>query len=385
MRVPHVLSRRLGFGESVMSRRGLSPLVAMLHVGIVAIGRNEGSRLRRCLLSFGRHTNNAVYVDSGSHDSSVADARALGADVVELDMTIPFSAARARNAGINRLRERFGAVGFVQFVDGDCELVSGWIDRAIQLLQARPELAAVCGRLRERYPDASIYNRMCDVEWDKPTGDVAACGGIAMFRVSAFLDAGGFDPTVIAGEEPELCLRLRQRGWRILRVSDPMALHDANMAHFYQWWKRHVRGGHAYAQGAIMHARTEMGYNVRPLASALFWGIAMPSVSLVVATMAIWSQCARHVAVVAVVLILSFMARVWWYSHQRRWPARTSFWNAVFILPAKAAQCCGAAVYFRNRLVGRRPQIIEHKQPPAVAHGTPLEREDARSGKPTSN
>ena len=74
-------------------------------VGAVAIGKNEGERLRICLQSLAKQVSRLVYVDSGSSDGSVELARSVEAVVVELDPRIPFTAARARNAGVERLTE----------------------------------------------------------------------------------------------------------------------------------------------------------------------------------------------------------------------------------------------------------------------------------------
>ena len=67
----------------------------MAEIGVVAIGRNEGMRLRRCLESVVRRAAVVVYVDSGSQDDSVAFAKSLGVATVVLDLAIPFTAARA--------------------------------------------------------------------------------------------------------------------------------------------------------------------------------------------------------------------------------------------------------------------------------------------------
>ena len=83
-----------------------------------------------------------VYVDSGSNDGSVQRARHLGADVIELDMRVPFTAARARNVGFRRLREISPDIEYVQFVDGDCEL----IDRLARRCDFVPEPARRCRR-----------------------------------------------------------------------------------------------------------------------------------------------------------------------------------------------------------------------------------------------
>lgn len=190
----------------------------MSQIGVVAIGRNEGERLRRCLNSVADRGLVLVYVDSGSGDGSIELARGLGVEVVELDLSRPFSAARARNEGLERLLEVAPSVQYVQFVDGDCEIVDGWVDRARRELDERPEAAVVCGRRRERYPEQSVYNHLADLEWDTPIGEAKACGGDALMRVAALRQAGAYNPELIAGEEPELCVRLRQKGWRIFRV-----------------------------------------------------------------------------------------------------------------------------------------------------------------------
>lgn len=165
-------------------------------VGAVAIGKNEGERLRICLHSLAEQVAHVVYVDSGSSDGSVELARSMGAEVVELDPAIPFTAARARNAGVDRLTRVARELKYAQLIDGDCELLEGWIENAVGFLEAKREYDAAAGRLRERFPDASVYNYLCDVEWNTPLGDAAACGGIVMMRVQAFESVGRFMPEI---------------------------------------------------------------------------------------------------------------------------------------------------------------------------------------------
>lgn len=216
----------------------------MNECGIVVIGRNEGERLTECLQSLAGGKYPGVYVDSGSTDGSVENAKRLGACVTELDLSIPFTAARARNVGFEQLLSRFPDTKWVQFVDGDCVVAPEWLERGIEFLNANGQYAIVCGMLSERFPDASIYNRLMATEWDRHPGDINECGGIFMVRADAFRKAGGFDPAVIAGEEPELCVRLRTDSWKLRRLPFPMALHDAGLTRFSQWWKRCVRSGY---------------------------------------------------------------------------------------------------------------------------------------------
>ncbi|NEP44967.1 MAG: glycosyltransferase, partial [Okeania sp. SIO2H7] len=252
----------------------------MDQVGLVAIGRNEGDRLKQCLTSVRDQLAHIVYVDSGSTDGSVEFAQSLGVDVVDLDLSIPFTAARARNAGFRRLLDLNPNLQFVQFVDGDCEVVAGWLTTAHQALVEHQDWAVVCGRRREKFPNRSIYNRLCDLEWDTPIGEAEACGGDSLMRVDAVKQVSGFNPALIAGEEPELCVRLRQQGWKIWRLDHEMTLHDAQMMAFGQWWKRAKRAGHAFAEGASLHGNSEQRHWVRETRSTWLWGVAIPAIAL---------------------------------------------------------------------------------------------------------
>lgn len=330
----------------------LSPPV----VGCVVIGRNEGERLRRCLESVAAHVAHVVYVDSGSTDGSTTLARQLGADVVELDLSVPFTAARARNAGFARALEARQDLEFVQFVDGDCEVVAGWLERATETLAAQPELAVVCGRRRERYPDASVYNRLCDMEWDTPIGPALACGGDAMFRASALVAVGGYNPTLIAGEEPELCVRIRAQGHRIERLNVEMTLHDAAMSRFGQWWQRAVRAGHAFAEGAHLHGGLPERHWVRESRRSLVWGGLLPAA--VLASTPVFG--ARSLVLLAGYPLTA--ARVYQHARRRGRSNPDALVQAFFITLAKFPELQGALRFHWGRVANRQSTLIEYKR-----------------------
>ncbi len=313
-------------------------------LGAVIIGRNEGARLVSCLASFPDWVRPLVYVDSGSTDGSVAAARAAGAEVVALDMSVPFTAARARNAGFARLQE-LGAPDFVQLVDGDCRMQPGWLEAAAEFLAARPGVAVVCGRRREVRPEASIWNRLCDAEWDTPVGKAKACGGDALMRVAALAAVGGYDPALIAGEEPELCVRLRQAGWEIWRIDREMTLHDAAMTRIGQWWKRTRRGGHAFAEGAALHGAPPERHWVAETRRAFLWGAVLPVVLLAGLVVTPWAG----------LLALAYPAQMLRLS--RRW----GWERGVFTVLAKFPEAQGVLEYHLNRLRKRRSALIEYK------------------------
>jgi GT2 family glycosyltransferase len=247
-------------------------------LGVVAIGRNEGDRLVACLTSIiDTDGPKVVYVDSGSIDGSIAFAEQIGASVVELDLTQPFTAARARNEGFSALRSRRPNLRFIQFIDGDCGLAPGWLAEARAFIEQRNDVAVVFGRRRERHPEASIYNYLCDLEWNTPIGEAVACGGDALVRVEAFQAVGGFRSELIAGEEPELCVRLREKGWKIWRLDAEMTEHDAGMTRFQQFWIRAVRAGYAYANVSWIHRNSAQGIWRRETLRAVFWAGLLPA------------------------------------------------------------------------------------------------------------
>ncbi len=327
----------------------------MNQVGLVVIGRNEGERLHRCLLSVIDKVVNIVYVDSGSTDGSVEMARSLSVDVVELDLSIPFTAARARNVGFTHLLQVNPNIQFVQFVDGDCQIAPEWIERAQDELNTKPQVAVVCGRRRERFPQKSIYNRLCDLEWDTPVGEAKACGGDAMMRVEAFQQVEGFNPLLIAGEEPELCVRLRLQGWKILRIKAEMTLHDAQITKFNQWWKRTLRSGHAYAEGAWLHGKSSEKHWVKESKSIWFWGSILP---LFIFSMT-WLTQGWGLVLFGGYFLLIY--RIYRGKQQQNLSSQDALLYAIFCVLGKFAQAQGQIQFHLSRLLNKRSNLIEYK------------------------
>lgn len=319
--------------------------------GVVVIGRNEGARLITCLESVSTAIC-VTYVDSHSTDGSAEAARARSIDVVELDMSIPFTAARARNAGFNRARETTPDLTYVQFLDGDCELNAGWAEVAVSFLERNQGVAAVCGRLRERHPDRSIYNWLCDREWDRPVGEVRSFAGNVMMRTAALNAVGGYREDVIAAEEDELSVRLRAAGWRIWRLDDEMALHDAAMMHFKQWWRRSSRAGYAFAQGAHLHGALPERHFVRESRRALLWGLFLPLIC-VAATAAF--------PTVGWLLWLIYPLQFVRLILNNSGPLKDRASVALFQVIGRFPEGVGQIMFWRDRLLERRPQLIEHK------------------------
>jgi GT2 family glycosyltransferase len=345
-------------------------------VGVVVIGRNEGERLKRCLCSLlDQGAGPIVYVDSGSSDDSVAFSRSLGVIVVNLDTSIPFTMARGRNAGFNELSRRYPLLRWVQFVDGDCEVRPDWIAKARETIEARAEVAAVCGRRRERHPGASIYNRLADMEWNAPTGEIDECGGDVLFRCPVFLELGGFNPRMIAGEEPELCVRVRARGYKILRIDAEMTLHDAAISRFSQWWTRTTRGGHSFAEGMALHGLGASRHNVRQTLSALGYGVVLPALfggALLFAATGI--GFGPLTAGVLTLVPAAYLRAAYGAYRQRRRrgdPHRHAALYGAFVMLGKLPESIGVATYWVNRWRGRYSGLMEYKTAEPVRSAAP--------------
>jgi GT2 family glycosyltransferase len=218
-----------------------------------------------------------------------------------------------------------------------------------------PAIAVLCGRRRERNPRASVYNRLCDLEWDTPVGSALACGGDALMRAAAFRAVGGFAPGLIAGEEPELCFRLRAAGYRIERIASEMTLHDAGMTRFAQWWRRSQRAGHAYAENFSLHGGSPERFKALELRSIVAWGGALPALALGFAPL---THGLSLLALAAYGLLAVRVARARAAAGAGSADARA---YAGFVVLGKFAQFAGVVRFYWNRARGRHTRLIEYK------------------------
>lgn len=321
---------------------------------IVVIGRNEGARLRDCLVSALRASSRVVYADSASTDGSTHLARSMGVITVEVDSSAPLNAARGRNAGMTAARSAFPECPYVQFIDGDCVLQDGWTEAASRFLESNPRAAVVCGRRFEAHPEASFYNRLADEEWNTPVGLAEACGGDSMMRIAALEEVGGFNPSLMASEEPELTARMRNRGWEVWRLDAPMTEHDAAVFSFGQWWRRTTRAGYGCTQAFLSTARLSQRVNSKLLASAVLWSVCVPAAVLMAAV-------AFRRSEIVLLLPLAYAMQVMRMALRRRPLSWFGIRASAMFMIAKFGEVIGAA---RFLLGPRRPTLIEYKTTP---------------------
>lgn len=325
-------------------------VVVVAGISAVVIGRNEGERLRACLGSISAQCDRIVYVDSGSTDDSLEIARSFGVEILELDTGVPFTAARARNAGWRKLVE--GEHPFaIQFVDGDCRVEADWLACGRNQLEGDPGIAIVTGWRRELYPDLSLFNDVCDIEWNRPAGDIVTCGGDMMVLTPALVAVDGFRDDVIAAEDDEFCARIRKAGWRIRRLPVVMTHHDANMHRFGQWWRRAVRSGHGFAQVGLLHPP----YFRRELIRVAVFGVMLPLAAVAGAFRSIWLPFAVFTLYGA-----SYLRAAQGLQRQGL-SLNRSLRHALLLTVSKFPNAIGAATFLWRLMAGRPMRIIEYK------------------------
>ncbi len=338
-------------------------------ISVIVIGRNEGRRLACCLESIlripGFHANatELIYVDSASNDGSPELAARYNARVVVLDAPRT-TAAMGRNAGWRAAKGEF-----ILFLDGDTVLDPGFVRAALEPMLADPSIAAVWGHRREIHPEASFYNRVLDLDWVYAPGFTEFCGGDVLMRRKALQEAGGFDSELIAGEEPELCRRMRALGYRILHIDHPMTQHDLHITRFSQYWKHAVRAGHAFAEISARFRKSDdkswAADRSRNLVRGVFW---VGSFTLALVLSALRLSLIPLGAWLLLLLVLSLRS-----SWKSRWKSRPGSHATVTLLLygihshlQQIPICAGQITYALDQKRGRKHALIEYKQPDRV-------------------
>jgi GT2 family glycosyltransferase len=314
--------------------------------------------LRPCLQSVLSALPPVVYVDSGSTDGSAEIAEEMGVSVVRL-RDGRFTAARGRRAGLEYLRNQYPGVAFVQFVDGDCELDPNWLAGARRFLDADSSMGAVVGRLREKHPERSLLIRLVDVEWDLPVGDIDVVGGISLMRVEAIEEAGGWCDGMIAGEELDLSVRMRSRGWKLHRLPAAMCTHDIGISRLREFWKRSFRSGYSYASLSFLHAKSGPRRWRSRAVGNIAYGVVLPGMFPLALT-PVWP-----IGVAAVLLYLSLLVRFALGRLRRGDPPATAIAYGAVITWCKTGAALGVLRYLVERWSGRRTALIEYRAPAA--------------------
>ena len=179
-------------------------------------------------------------------------------------------------------------------------------------------------------------------------------------RRSTLAQVGGFSEDLIAGEEPELCQRIRAAGHVILHIDQPMTLHDLAMVRFQAYWKRALRAGHAYAE-----VSQRMKTTVFPLWSrecrrnAIH---AMILMTLLLAAITLSAIMGNLLPCLGLVLAYTFL--ILRSAYKARWknaPSSTLLLYGVHSHFQQIPIACGQLSYWYHRFLNQQQGLIEYK------------------------
>jgi len=183
-----------------------------MRLSVVVPVRNDAVRLGRCLASLGTGSSipDAIVVaDNGSSDNSSEVARTSGARVLSLP---GLKVSALRNAAARETNTELLA-----FVDADHELAAGWTAAAVDVM--RDEAVGAAGARYLSPADGTWVQHMYGLLRGRTIGtrDTDWLGsGNMVVRRNAFDSIGGFDASLEACEDVDLCRRLRAAGFRII-------------------------------------------------------------------------------------------------------------------------------------------------------------------------
>ena len=223
---------------------------------------NEEVNLERCLralaaeLSGQPYASEIILADSKSSDRSVEIAQGFDVTIVQLAQAADRSCGAAGCLGWQFVRG-----DFVFQLDGDHELVPGFLGQAFAAMRGDGQLGAVGGRVVEMSDGLEYRERQLRSECKPVSGLVGYVPSCGLYRTAAIRQAGYFtDRNLHSNEEFELGLRLRAHGWRLLILETPSVKHyghrDASVALLARRWRTRFMQGH----GEVLRAAWGKSY-----------------------------------------------------------------------------------------------------------------------------
>ena len=198
----------------------------MPRLGVVLITRNQQWNVERLLASVASEASNlegteVLLVDSASTDATVDVASHHPIEVLRLRPDQPLTPSAGRFVGYSRI-----TADFVLFLDGDMELWPGWLAHALAVMDEHPDVAVVTGETVDMPLHASGLEAPAPLTGVAPKlRTIPYTGGAALHRREVLERVGTFNPYLASDEEPELCMRIRHAGHRIVTTGLPAVRH----------------------------------------------------------------------------------------------------------------------------------------------------------------
>jgi glycosyltransferase involved in cell wall biosynthesis len=226
-----------------------------------------------------------VFVDNGSTDGTAEFLESQGVRVL-----------RHPELRVGALRNRGVAVTqgqYIAFADSDHEVDSNWLEEGVRVLDSEPSVVA-CGShylapengtwVQRAWAIHRLRGAECkDVDW--------LASGNLFVRRDAFLGVGGFNETLVAAEDVDLCHRLRDSGGTIRHDPAIASIHHGEartLRRFIkkEWW----RGSSG------IRAWVSQGFPLREIPSLVWplWHLFFSLIFLVVWFVAVWHLPKLH-------------------------------------------------------------------------------------------
>ena len=199
-------------------------------ISFIVIGRNEGWKLTKCLESIYKaiSVNNlqaeVIYVDSQSKDDSITRAKKFDKIRIFQLLEKKVNAAKARNVGA---KEATGKYLF--FLDGDMELFPEFLTHAFSTKETLVH-PLVGGRLEHHYYNEkwALLDKKIFLTHKNPVFKPIA-GGTFIIEKTLWDSVDGMDNRFVVSEDPELGLRLAEKGVLLKSIPHFLGIHHTQI------------------------------------------------------------------------------------------------------------------------------------------------------------
>lgn len=234
-----------------------------MKVSVVIKALNEESNISRAIESslkaVAPYGGEVIVADGGSADRTAEIAAAFPVTVVQLGKP------EERCCGISpQLGYQHSRGEYVYVLDGDMELDAAFLSRAVKLLDKAPHIAGVGGYIGEmriaNFEFEHRSRRLTAGRFIHPA-EVGHLAGGGLYRRTA-IDQVRYlsDRNLHSNEEYDLGVRLRSKGWRLIRLEDHAADHYGYSLGSYLLLLHRAKSGYILGSGEVLRAAIEGGY-----------------------------------------------------------------------------------------------------------------------------
>lgn len=229
--------------------------IADCRVSVVIKAFNEEKKISATIESALRAVRcvggEVILADSCSTDKTVELAMPYPIRIVQLVH------ASERCCGVGpQLGYQHSRGEFIYLLDGDMEMLEGFLEVALDFMHRHPDIAGVGGQLLELNTESLEYiARSAQPRAHMKTGFVDRLDGGGLYRRSAIEAAGYFsDRNLHSYEEFELAVRLRSLDWKLWRLPIEVVHHRGHDAPPYDLLVRRWRTRYLWGLGELIRA-----------------------------------------------------------------------------------------------------------------------------------